>query len=32
MSVKIVWLIELRVNETYSRVWVGKHLCETFPV
>jgi hypothetical protein len=28
---KQVRLIEMCLNETYSRVWVRKHLCDTFP-
>jgi hypothetical protein len=30
--VKLVRLIKMCVNETYSRVWRGKHLCDIFPV
>jgi len=29
---KMVKLIKMSLNETYCRVWVGKHLCETFPI
>jgi hypothetical protein len=29
---KLVRLIKLCLTETYSRVWVGKHLSDTFPI
>jgi hypothetical protein len=30
--VKLVRLIEMCLTETYSRVWVGRHLCDMFPI
>ena len=30
--VKLVRLITMRLNETYTRVWVGKHLSDIFPI
>ena len=32
IPVKLVRLIKMCLNETYSRVWVGKHLCDMFPI
>jgi hypothetical protein len=32
IPMKLVWLIKMCLSETYSRVRVGKHLCETFPI
>jgi len=29
---KLVRLIKMCLNETYSTVWVGKHLCDMFPI
>jgi hypothetical protein len=29
---KIVRLIKICLNETYTRVWVGKHLSDMFPI
>jgi hypothetical protein len=29
---KLVWLIKMRLNETYSGFRVGKHLSDIFPV
>ena len=29
---KLVRLIKMCLNETYSRVWVGKHLSDMFPI
>jgi hypothetical protein len=29
---KLVRLVKMCLNETYSRVWVGKHLSDTFPI
>ena len=29
---KLIRLIKTCLTETYSRVWVGKHLCDMFPV
>ena len=29
---KLVRIIELYLNETYTRVWVGKQLSDMFPV
>jgi len=32
IPMKLVWQIKMYLNETYSRVWVGKHLSDLFPV
>jgi hypothetical protein len=32
IPMKLVWLINMCLSETYSRVWVGKHLSNTFPI
>jgi hypothetical protein len=32
ISIKLVRLIKMCLNETYSRVQVGKHLSEIFPI
>ena len=32
IPLKIVSLIQICLHETYSRVWVGKHLSDRFPV
>jgi len=32
IPMKLVSLIKLCLNETYSRVWVGKDLSDMFPV
>jgi hypothetical protein len=32
IPMKLVALVKMCLNETYSRVWVGKHLCDTFPI
>ena len=32
VPVKLVWLLKICLNETCSRVWVGKHLSEIFPI
>jgi hypothetical protein len=32
IPMKPVTLVKMCLNETYSRVWVGKHLCDTFPI
>ena len=29
---KLVRLTKMCLNETYSRVWVGKHLSDMFPI
>ena len=29
---KLVRLIKLCLNETYSEVWVGRHLSDMFPI
>jgi hypothetical protein len=29
---KLVRLIEMRLNETYSKVRIGKHLSDSFPI
>ena len=29
---KLVRLIKMCLNETYSKIWVGKHLSDRFPV
>jgi hypothetical protein len=29
---KLLRLIKMCLNETYSRVWIGKHLSDTFPI
>ena len=29
---KLVWLIKMCLNETYSRVEVGKHFSDMFPI
>jgi hypothetical protein len=31
IPMKLVRLVKMCLNETYSRVWVGKHLSDTFP-
>jgi hypothetical protein len=32
IPMKLVTLVKMCLNETYSRVWVGKHLSDTFPI
>jgi len=32
IPMKLVRLIKMCLNETYSRVWVGKHLSDMFPI
>jgi hypothetical protein len=32
MLMKLVMLIKMCLNETYSRVWVGQHLSDMFPM
>jgi hypothetical protein len=32
IPMKLVRLIKIRLNETYSRVQVGKHLSDMFPI
>jgi hypothetical protein len=32
IPMKLVRLVKMRLNETYSRVQVGKHLSDTFPI
>jgi hypothetical protein len=32
IPVKLIRLIKMCLNETYSRVRVGKHLCDRFPI
>jgi len=32
IHMKLVRLIKMRMNETYSRDWVGKHLSDVFPI
>jgi hypothetical protein len=32
ISTKLVKLIKTHLNERYSRVWVGQHLSDVFPV
>jgi len=29
---KLIWLIKMCLNETYSRVQVGKHFSDMFPI
>jgi len=31
ICMKLVRLIKICLNETYSRVWVGKHMSDMFP-
>jgi hypothetical protein len=30
--IKLVRLIEMYLNETYTKVCIGKHLCDSFPI
>jgi hypothetical protein len=32
IPMKPVRLVKMCLNETYNRVWVGKHLSDTFPI
>ena len=32
IRMKLVRLIKMSLNETYSTVWVGKHLSDMFPI
>jgi hypothetical protein len=32
IAMKLVRLIKMCLNETYNRVWVGKHVSDMFPV
>jgi len=32
IPMKLVKVIKMCLNETYSRVWVGKNLCDMFPI
>ena len=32
ISMKLIRLIKIWLNETYSNVWVDKHLCDMFSV
>jgi hypothetical protein len=32
IPVKLITIIEMCLSETYSRVWVGKHLSNMFPM
>ena len=32
IPMKLVRLIKIFLHETYSRVWVGKHLSDMFPI
>jgi hypothetical protein len=32
IPMKLVRLVKMCLNETYSGVWVGKHLSDTFPI
>ena len=32
ICVKLVRLMKIFMNETYSRVWAGKHLSDMFPI
>jgi hypothetical protein len=32
VSMKVVWLIKMCLNETRSEVRIGKHLSDTFPI
>jgi hypothetical protein len=32
IPLKLVRLIKVCLNETYSRVWLGKHLSDRFPI
>jgi hypothetical protein len=32
IPMKPVRLVKMCLNETYGRVWVGKHLSDTFPI
>jgi hypothetical protein len=32
VPMKLVKLIEMCLNETYSKVYIGKHLSDTFPI
>jgi len=29
---KLIRLIKICMNDTYSRVWIGKHLSDIFPI
>jgi hypothetical protein len=32
VNMKVVWLIKICLNETYSKVHIGKHLSDIFPI
>jgi len=32
ITMKLIKLMKMCLNEAYSRVWVGKHLSDTFPI
>jgi hypothetical protein len=32
IPMKLVRLIKMCLNETYSRIWVGRHLSDMFPI
>jgi len=32
IPMKLIKLIKISLNETYSRVWVGKHVSDMFPI
>jgi len=32
IPIKLIRLIKMCLNETYCRVWVGKHLSDMFPI
>jgi hypothetical protein len=32
LTMKVVWMIKLCLNETYIKVRVGKHLSDNFPI
>jgi hypothetical protein len=32
VPMKLVWLVKMCLNETYSKVRIGKHLSDSFPI
>jgi hypothetical protein len=32
IPMKLIWLIKMCLNETYSKVRIGKHLSDSFPI
>jgi len=32
IHMKLVRLINMRLNKTFNRVWAGKHLCDLIPI